>query len=65
MHLALDFPWMDWWRPTSWVNRGCPNVGLFEDPARIAGAVVAESELGQKTRSFRSGEIAASLRSSQ
>ena len=40
MHLALDFSWTqvetDWRQPTSWVNRSYPDVGLFEDLARIA-----------------------------
>ncbi len=39
MHLALDFSWtqveMDWRQPTSWVNRFYPDIGLFEDVARI------------------------------
>jgi FMN-dependent oxidoreductase (nitrilotriacetate monooxygenase family) len=40
IHLALDFSWTqvetDWRQPTSWVNRHYPDVGLFEDLARIA-----------------------------
>ena len=40
IHLALDFSWTqvetDWRQPTSWVNRSYPDVGLFEDLARIA-----------------------------
>ena len=40
MHLALDFSWTqvetDWRQPASWVNRHYPDVGLFEDLARIA-----------------------------
>jgi FMN-dependent oxidoreductase (nitrilotriacetate monooxygenase family) len=40
IHLALDVSWTqvetDWRQPTSWVNRHYPNVGLFEDIARIA-----------------------------
>jgi FMN-dependent oxidoreductase (nitrilotriacetate monooxygenase family) len=40
MHLALDFSWTlvetDWRQPTSWVNRTYPDIGLFEDLARIA-----------------------------
>jgi len=40
IHLALDFSWTqvetDWRNPTSRVNRHYPDVGLFEDLARIA-----------------------------
>ncbi len=40
IHLALDFSWTqvetDWRQRTSWVNRSYPDVGLFEDLARIA-----------------------------
>ena len=40
MHLALDFSWTqvetDWRQPTSWVNAFYPDIGLFEDLARIA-----------------------------
>ena len=39
MHLALDVSWTqvetDWRQPTSWVNRFYPDIGLFEDIARI------------------------------
>ncbi|MEJ0068975.1 MAG: NtaA/DmoA family FMN-dependent monooxygenase [Pseudomonadota bacterium] len=40
IHLAFDFSWTQvesaWRQPTSWVNRHYPDVGLFEDLARIA-----------------------------
>jgi alkanesulfonate monooxygenase SsuD/methylene tetrahydromethanopterin reductase-like flavin-dependent oxidoreductase (luciferase family) len=40
IHLAFDFSWTQvetaWRRPTSWVGRHYPDVGLFEDLARIA-----------------------------
>lgn len=40
IHLALDFSWTqvetDWRQPISWVNRHYPDVGLFEDLARVA-----------------------------
>jgi hypothetical protein len=40
MHLALDVSWTQvesaWRIPRSWVGRHYPNVGLFEDIARIA-----------------------------
>jgi FMN-dependent oxidoreductase (nitrilotriacetate monooxygenase family) len=39
IHLALDFSWTqvetDWRQPTSWVNKFYPDIGLFEDIARI------------------------------
>lgn len=39
IHLALDFSWTqvetDWRQPTSWVNKYYPDIGLFEDVARI------------------------------
>ena len=39
IHLALDFSWTqvetDWRQPTSWVNKSYPDIGLFEDVARI------------------------------
>ena len=40
MHLALDVSWTQvesaWRMPGSWVGRHYPDVGLFEDMARIA-----------------------------
>ena len=40
MHLALDVSWTQvesaWRMPGSWVGRHYPDVGLFEDIARIA-----------------------------
>jgi FMN-dependent oxidoreductase (nitrilotriacetate monooxygenase family) len=40
MHLAIDMSWTQvetaWRRPGSWVGRHYPDVGLFEDAARIA-----------------------------
>jgi hypothetical protein len=42
MHLALDVSWTQvesaWRMPGSWVGRHYPDVGLFEDIARIAAA---------------------------
>jgi FMN-dependent oxidoreductase (nitrilotriacetate monooxygenase family) len=39
IHLALDVSWTqvetDWRQPTSWVNKFYPDIGLFEDIARI------------------------------
>ena len=41
MHLALDVSWTQvetaWRLPGSWVGRHYPDVGLFEDIARIDG----------------------------
>jgi alkanesulfonate monooxygenase SsuD/methylene tetrahydromethanopterin reductase-like flavin-dependent oxidoreductase (luciferase family) len=40
MHLALDVSWTQvesaWRLPRSWVGRHYPDIGLFEDIARIA-----------------------------
>src|SRR6202011_1241377 len=40
MHLALDVSWTQvetaWQMPGSWVGRHYPDIGLFEDIARIA-----------------------------
>ena len=40
MHLAIDFSWTQvetaWRVPGSWVGRHYPDIGLFEDVARIA-----------------------------
>ena len=40
IHLALDMSWTQvetaWRQPASWVGAGYPDVGLFEDVARIA-----------------------------
>src|SRR5713226_2194922 len=40
MHLALDVSWTQvetaWCMPGSWVGRHYPDIGLFEDIARIA-----------------------------
>jgi len=40
VHLALDVSWTQvetaWRLPGSWVGRHYPDVGLFEDIARIA-----------------------------
>lgn len=40
MHLAIDMSWTQvetaWRRPGSWVGRHYPDIGLFEDAARIA-----------------------------
>ncbi len=40
MHLALDVSWTQvetaWRMPGSWVGRHYPDIGLFEDIARIA-----------------------------
>jgi len=40
IHLAIDMSWTQvetaWREPGSWVRPGYPDVGLFEDVARIA-----------------------------